>query len=92
MHVDAILKNSESYEHINPGSVGNRRVILVSEASGASNLLWHAGKLGVHLEKSDQRLRNALASIKKLEEKGYGFDMAPASAMLVLLSELGLYK
>ncbi|MDR1674189.1 MAG: citramalate synthase, partial [Oscillospiraceae bacterium] len=36
MHVDAIKKNSGSFEHISPYSVGNARDILVSEVSGRS--------------------------------------------------------
>jgi 2-isopropylmalate synthase len=92
VHADAMLKNSLSYEHIVPELVGNKRVILLSEVSGASNLIWHAEKLGISLTKDNEKLKDALSLIKKLEEQGYEFDSAPASAMLILLSKLGLYN
>src|SRR5207302_7645500 len=38
MHVHGIRKNAASYEHIDPGLVGNERRVLVSELSGKSNI------------------------------------------------------
>ena len=38
MHVHAVAKATESYEHISPEAVGNSRRILVSELSGRSNI------------------------------------------------------
>ena len=92
IHVDAMRKNSIAYEHIDPQLVGNIRKIIISEVSGASNLLNYAEALGLSVDKSDLRLRQALANIKALEKEGYSFDAAEASAMLILLKELGIYK
>ncbi|AWR96999.1 citramalate synthase [Acidianus sulfidivorans JP7] len=92
VHADAVIKNPRAYEHINPELVGNSRKIVISELSGSSNLLNYLEKLGLKLDKKDERLKRALKKIKELENKGYSFDLAPASAVLIVLKELGLYK
>src|SRR5207247_1956933 len=42
MHVSAVVKHPETYEHVDPGAVGNHRRVLVSELAGKSNILWKA--------------------------------------------------
>ncbi len=91
VHVDAILKNPVAYEHVPPESVGNRRHVAVSELSGAANLVsWAKRELGLAIYKRDPAVKRALRKIKELENKGYSFDNATASALLVLLEEMGL--
>ncbi len=91
VHVDAVLKIPRAYEHVPPESVGNERRLTVSELSGAANLVgWARRELGLHIDKSDPRVRRALKKIKELEARGYSFDNAFASALLILLEEMGL--
>ncbi|HHV15612.1 MAG TPA: citramalate synthase [Gelria sp.] len=52
IHVSALLKDSQTYEHINPEEVGNHRRVLVSELSGLSNLLYKAKELGIDVNTS----------------------------------------
>uniref|UniRef100_A0A7J3ZM72 Citramalate synthase n=1 Tax=Fervidicoccus fontis TaxID=683846 RepID=A0A7J3ZM72_9CREN len=93
VHVDAVLKTPRAYEHIRPEIVGNARRFVVSDMSGRANLIARAlEELGLVLDKNDARLSQAVSRIKRLESKGYSFDEAPASAMLVLLKALGLYE
>ena len=92
IHADAVRKNPAAYEHINPELVGNTRSVIVSELSGAGNMLMLAEEHGIRIDKGDPRLKKALQKVKEMEQEGYSFDLAPASAMLVLLGELGLYK
>jgi 2-isopropylmalate synthase len=92
IHVDAVLKDSRAYEHIVPESVGNSRKIIISELSGAGTLVGYAKAQGVSVEKSDARVKAALAKIKSLEKSGYSFDLAPESAFLVLAKEVGVYE
>lgn len=93
VHVDAILKNTRAYEHVDPELVGNTRTVAISELSGTANLVNYAKEaLGVKADKSDARLRKALAEIKEMERQGYSFDLAPASALLVLMKHLGLHR
>ena len=92
IHSDAVLKDPNAYEHIDPELVGNLRKIVISELSGASSLAGYAKKLGVDVDKSDARVKEALGKIKELEKSGYSFDLAPESAFLVLAQAMGLYK
>lgn len=92
VHVDAVLKNPRAYEHVDPELVGNSRRFLVSELSGSSNLVAHLRELGVPVDKRDEGVRRALARIKELENRGYSFDLATASAILIALRELNLYR
>jgi 2-isopropylmalate synthase len=86
------MKVTRAYEHIDPSLVGNTRRFVISELSGTSNLLTYLDSLGLKIDKKDQRLKNALQKIKELENRGYSFDLAPASALLVVMKEIGLYK
>jgi 2-isopropylmalate synthase len=92
VHADAVMKVTRAYEHIDPSLVGNTRRFVISELSGTSNLLTYLDSLGLKIDKKDQRLKNALQKIKELENRGYSFDLAPASALLVVMKEIGLYK
>ncbi|AEM38242.1 2-isopropylmalate synthase/homocitrate synthase family protein [Pyrolobus fumarii 1A] len=91
VHIDAVLKNPRAYEHIDPELVGNERRLTVSELSGAANLVaWAREELGLKLDKNDPAVRRALERIKRLEKEGYSFENAVATALLILLEELGL--
>jgi len=91
VHVDAVLKNPRAYEHVPPESVGNERKLAISELSGAANLVgWAKRELGILIDKRDPAVQRALKRIKELENKGYSFDNAFASALLILLEEMGL--
>ena len=93
VHADAVMKVPRAYEHVDPGLVGNRRIIVVSEvAGGASLALKAAEELGVSLDKRSSAVRRALDEVKRLEREGYSFDEAPASALLILLRHLGLHR
>lgn len=92
VHADAVMKNTRAYEHIDPELVGNSRKIVISEVAGTSNLVNYLERIGVEIDKKDERLKKALKRIKELENKGYSFDLAPASAVLIVLKELGLYE
>jgi 2-isopropylmalate synthase len=84
IHVSAILKDSATYEHIAPESVGNARRVLVSELSGKSNLIYKAREMGLNINEKDEHLRAALSRIKKMESEGYEFEAAEASLFILL--------
>ncbi len=79
VHVNALLKNPHTYEHIEPEKVGNRRRVLVSELSGLSNLVYKYQEfdLGLGLDKEDNR--KLLDELKELENQGYQFEGAEGS-------------
>lgn len=90
IHVSAVLKHPETYEHLPPESVGNTRRILVSELSGASNLVGKAEELGIDF--SDKALtKELIQNIKELEYQGYQFEGAEASLELILKKVTGEY-
>ncbi len=91
MHVNAVQKLARSYEHIEPGSVGNSQQILVSELSGQSNILLKAEALGLGLEKGSPEAKAVLARIKDLEHEGYSFEAAGGSLELLIRKEMGGY-
>ncbi|MFQ5786865.1 MAG: citramalate synthase [Thermodesulfobacteriota bacterium] len=92
LHVSAVMKNAETYEHINPEILGNRRRILISDLSGRSNIIYKAKELGINLESNDKRVIKILNEIKKLENQGYEFEGADASFELLIRKTLGQYR
>ena len=92
MHVNAVKKNSRSYEHIEPASVGNRQNILVSELSGQDNILLKAEQLGLPLKKGSAEAKAVLRTVKELENQGYSFEAAGGSLELLILRELGKHS
>jgi 2-isopropylmalate synthase len=83
-HVNAVQKVLSSYEHIDPGSVGNTRHVLISDLAGRSNILMKAKELGFDLTNDTAHLRTMLATIKDLEHKGYEFEAADGSLTLLI--------
>ena len=92
IHVSAILRDPDTYEHINPEKVGNTRRVLVSELAGLSNLQHRANSLGLDVKDKTEAVRELLQDIKKLEHEGYQFEGAEASQELLLIKALGGYK
>lgn len=88
IHVSAVQKNPLTYEHIDPKAIGNQRQITISEQSGISNVLHHARKFGISLEKKDPYCREILTQLKALENQGYQFEAAEASFELMMRSVL----
>jgi 2-isopropylmalate synthase len=87
-HVNAVQKVARSYEHIDPGLVGNSRRVLVSDLSGRSNIVMKAQELGFKLQPDTPELKEILAHIKTLEHEGYEFEAAEGSLALVIRKTL----
>ncbi len=92
IHVDAVLKKPETYEHTNPELVGNARRILVSELSGKSTVLIKAEEYGLDLKKHTPETQKILETLKDMESEGYQFEGAEASFELLVKKALGSYK
>ena len=90
MHVHAIRRVTQSYEHTDPERVGNTRRVLISELSGASGVAEKIGKkLDVAHDKALQR--RLLKRLQEYEKEGYVYESAEASFELLCRRELGLY-
>lgn len=90
LHASAILKNPATYEHIDPATIGNERVIPMSNQAGQSNLRARLGQAGIVVEAGDGRLARILEVVKEREDQGYAYDGAQASFELLARRELGL--
>jgi 2-isopropylmalate synthase len=83
-HVNAVQKVISSYEHINPGAVGNARHVLISDLAGRSNIVMKARELGFDVTNQTPELREMLTRIKDLEHRGYEFEAADGSIALLI--------
>ena len=84
-HVNAIQKNPRTFEHVEPESVGNQRHVLVSELSGAANVMMKAAELGTDFGSLDkERARAILDEVKRRENKGYSYESADGSFKILL--------
>lgn len=89
IHVSAILKDSKTYEHIQPELVGNKQRILVSELAGQSNIISKAQELGLDVNANNEKTKEIMSRIKELEHQGYQFEGADASMELLLREAFG---
>ncbi|MEN8240593.1 MAG: citramalate synthase [Chloroflexota bacterium] len=83
IHVAAIRRNIDSYQHIDPELVGNQMRTVVSELSGRGNLLNKAAEFNIDIE-NQEFLGEMLQHIKDLEARGFSFESAEASIALML--------
>ena len=90
LHIDAIRKNKQTYEHISPELVGNERRFLISELSGRSTVL---GKLEQAKITEDKQLASDILNrVQDLENQGYQFESADGSFDLLVKKIIGTYK
>jgi 2-isopropylmalate synthase len=89
IHASAILKEPETYEHVAPDAVGNKRKVLVSEQAGKSNILAELDRIGIKADKDDPRIGRLLEIVKERETIGYAYEAADASFELLARRTLG---
>lgn len=92
MHVDGVLKNTASFEHINPEAVGNSRRILVSEMSGKANVHRYIHEVDPMIQKDSAETKAVMDKLKELEYEGYQFEGAESSMELLIRKVLGKHK
>ncbi len=89
LHSSAVLKDPATYEHVVPESVGNKRVIPVSDQAGRSNLMVRLAEAGIDIDAKDARVSRLLEDVKAREFLGYAYDGAEASFALLAARALG---
>lgn len=92
VHINAMMKNAKTYEHIEPSVLGNHRRYLVSELGGKTNIMLKAKELELELQKESPETRKILSEIQRLENEGYQFEAAEASFELLVQKLLGKMK
>eukprot|EP00850_Spirogloea_muscicola_P001585 SM000006S19350 [mRNA] locus=s6:274877:281092:- [translate_table: standard] len=83
MHVSALRKMPESYNHMEPSLVGNEMRSVVSELSGRGNILDKAERAGLELDRDVAG--SVLARIKEMESEGCAFENASASVDILIV-------
>jgi 2-isopropylmalate synthase len=89
IHASAIAKEPATYEHVKPDLVGNQRRVLVSDQAGRSNVLAELERVGLAVDKNDQRVNRLLDQVKEREAAGYAYEAAGASFELLARRVLG---
>ena len=92
MHVSAISKDSRTFEHIRPESVGNMQRVVVSELAGRRTIMKKAGEFGMDLSMDMEKVDELLRLIVNLEHQGYHFEAADGSFELLLMEKTGAWK
>jgi 2-isopropylmalate synthase len=81
IHASAVIKDSRTYEHIDPSLVGNERRILVSDMAGKASISEKLRELGLDMGEDSNTITDR---IKDMESKGYQFEGADASFELLV--------
>jgi 2-isopropylmalate synthase len=92
MHISAVQKATEAYEHVNPEQVGNQRKLVLSDQSGVSAVLHQAGKGRIRINRNTPDAQAIIQEVKKMENEGYQFEGAEASFELLLKKALGKHR
>ena len=92
IHVSAIRRNPETYEHIKPELVGNTQRVLISDLSGESSILYKAKEFNIDIEKDKKLVREVVKKVKDLEMCGYQFEGAEGSLELLIKKALGIHQ
>ncbi|MFM2123578.1 MAG: hypothetical protein RL328_29 [Acidobacteriota bacterium] len=88
VHVSAVLKDSATYEHVSPKTVGNRQRVLLSDLSGKGNVLYKLKQHGLENRLDDAARRELLDRIKHMEFQGYELEAAEGTFELVVRQAL----
>src|SRR6202521_3574042 len=88
VHVSAVLKDSSTYEHITPETVGNRQRVLVSDLSGRGNVMYKLKQHGLADRLDEEARRELLERIKQMEYEGYELEAAEGTFELLVREAL----
>jgi len=84
VHVNALMKAVDSYQHVDPALVGNKMRILVSELAGRSNIAHKLSELAMDVELDADEERRIADRLKDLESRGFQFEGAEGSFELLV--------
>src|ERR1035441_8564732 len=87
VHVSAVMKDSATYEHVRPETVGNHQRVLVSDLSGRGNILYMLKQQGFERLSEDAR-RELLERIKEMEYLGSDLEAADGTFELMVREAL----
>ncbi len=82
LHVSAIKRAKDAYEHVDPVVVGNGTRFVVSEMAGRATIEVKAEELGLSLD--GPAVNSVIDDLKRLEHEGFHFEAADASLELLM--------
>ncbi|MEY2754789.1 MAG: putative 2-isopropylmalate synthase [Actinomycetota bacterium] len=82
LHVSAIKRAKDAYEHVDPELVGNGTRFVVSEMAGRATIEMKAEELGLPMD--GPAVNQVIDDLKRLEHEGYHFEAADASLELLM--------
>lgn len=100
-HVAGVRRNPATFEHIRPEAVGNERHVVLSELSGAANVLYRLKQTGAAIDGSAgadggdlsrEEVRRVVDELKSREAEGFSFESADASFRILARKALGAHK
>ncbi len=92
VHINAVLKNPLTYEHIRPEWVGNKRRILLSELSGKTGVINILRSINIQIEKTSPQARKLYRILQEREMGGYSFEVAEGSFKTLVARKLKKYR
>jgi 2-isopropylmalate synthase len=95
LHAAGIRADAQTFEHIDPAIVGNRRDVLISELSGKGTIVEKAAEAGIKLaegEPGEAFAQRVVERVKELEHRGFQFEAADGSFELLMRKEAGSYQ
>ncbi len=92
IHVSAIQRHPETYEHIRPELVGNYQRVLVSDLGGKSNIIRKAKEFNLKIDPDSPKVVRIVKKMKELENQGFQFEGAEASFELLMKKTFGLHR
>ena len=87
LHVSAIKRAKDAYEHVDPSLVGNGTRFVVSEMAGRATIQIKAEELGLPLD--GPAVNQVVDDLKRLEHEGFHFEAADASLELLMRRAAG---
>lgn len=87
LHVSAIKRARDAYEHVDPSAVGNGTRFVVSEMAGRATIQIKAEAIGLDLD--GPAINQVIDDLKRLEHEGYQFEAADASLELLMRRATG---
>ena len=91
VHASGVLKNSQTYEHVSPESVGNSRRILISDQAGTASIKTKLNNLRLGTQVPESFVPKIIEQIKELENQGFTYENADGSFEIMILKTLNQF-
>jgi len=91
-HIDGVLKNPKTFEHVNPELTGNQRRFLLSDQSGGATVMAKLDGIYKNLDKNGLQVKAVLAELKRKEHEGYQYEAAHGSFELLAAKVIDGYQ